>query len=151
MRIQNQFAAFVLLAAATLLGTEPTPRSVKSDKSSLVTFNKDVLPILQENCQECHRPSGIAPMSLMSYESVRPWARAIKTVVITKQMPPWFAESHDVEFRNAPKMTQANRNILAAWVDSGAREGDATDLPPSSPHRVDGWRIHPDVVVSMPV
>jgi hypothetical protein len=139
------------MTAATLLGTESTPPSEKSDTSSLVTFNKDVLPILRENCQECHRPSGIAPMSLMTYESVRPWARAIKTAVISKQMPPWFAESHDVEFRNAPKMTQANRNTLAAWVDTGAREGNAADLPHSSPRWVDGWRIQPDVVVSMPV
>jgi hypothetical protein len=151
MRIQKRFAAFVVLTAATLLGTESTPLPVKSDTSSLVTFNKDVLPILQENCQECHRPAGIAPMSLMTYESARPWAKAIKTAVIHKQMPPWFAESHDVEFRNAPKMTQANRNTLAAWVDSGAHEGNAADLPPSSRHWVDGWRIQPDVVVSMPM
>jgi len=150
MRSQNRFAAIVLLTAATLLGTESTPPSAKSDKDSLVTFNKDVLAVLQENCQECHRPGGIAPMSLMTYESARPWAKAIKTAVINKQMPPWFAESHDVEFRNAPKITQKERNTLAAWADSGAREGEATDRPASSRQWLDGWRIQPDVVVSMP-
>jgi hypothetical protein len=62
------------------------------------TFYKDVLPILQKNCQSCHRPGQIAPFSMLSYESTRPWARSIKTKVVSRQMPPWFADPHVQEF-----------------------------------------------------
>jgi len=152
MRIQNRHAAIVLLLTATLTGTFSTMKSTpvfatKDDAS--ITFNKDVLRILQENCLECHRPGGIAPMSLMTYANARPWAKAIKTAVMNRQMPPWFAGSHDAEFRNAPKLTQEDRSVLAAWADSGAREGDFADTPVSSREWVEGWRIQPDVVVSM--
>jgi hypothetical protein len=124
--------------------------SVTTDRLSTTTFNKDVLPILQDNCQSCHRPGGVAPMSLMTYENVRPMAKAIKTAVVTKKMPPWFADPHVGEFRNAPKMTEADVQKVVAWVDSGAREGDAADKPASAAPWNDGWRIQPDVVVSMP-
>ena len=60
--------------------------------NSPVTFNKDVLPVLQKNCQRCHRPGEIAPMSLLTYRDARPWAKAMKEAVLTKKMPPWFAE-----------------------------------------------------------
>ena len=62
--------------------------------STSVTFNKDVLPILQKNCQTCHRPGEIAPMSFLTYKDTRPWAKAIKTAVVSRQMPPWFADPH---------------------------------------------------------
>jgi hypothetical protein len=148
MRASGRLVILVVVTTATSLALESTP-SAPSDQAPIVTFNKDVLPILQENCQSCHRPGGIAPMSFMTYESARPWAKAIKAAVISREMPPWFADSQYGEFRNAPKMTAANRNTLADWVDSGAREGDAADKP-TSPRWVDGWRIPPDVVVSMP-
>ena len=146
----TRFIAIVLLTAMTVLGTEGTPStSVPTDKSSLVTFNKDVLPILQNNCQECHRPGGIAPMSLLTYENARPWAKAIKTAVVNKQMPPWFADPHVGDFRNSPKLTAENIKTLAAWADTGSREGDAADKPANTPQWKEGWRIQPDVVVSM--
>jgi hypothetical protein len=136
---------------------EAAPEPATKDDPSHVTFNKDVLRVLQENCLECHRPGGIAPMSLMTYANARPWAKAIKTAVMKKQMPPWFAESaasSDIEFRNAPKMTPEDRNLLAAWADSGALEGDAADVPAASRQWVgsgsEGWRTQPDIVVSMP-
>src|SRR5213594_11653 len=140
---------FVLLTTVTALGTQIPSPSIPSDQARLVTFNKDVLPILQNNCQVCHRPGDVAPMSFLTYESTRPWAKAIKAAVLSKQMPPWFADPHYGEFRNAPKLTQADINTLAAWADSGAREGDAANQLPS-PQWADGWRIQPDVVVSMP-
>src|SRR5437867_12933553 len=111
---------FVLLAAITALGTEMPSASASADQGNPVSFNKDVLPILQDNCQSCHRPGGIAPMSLVTYENTRPWAKAIKTRVVNKQMPPWFADSHYGEFRNAPKLTEANIATLVAWADNGA-------------------------------
>jgi len=146
----TRFIVIVLLTAMTALGTEGTPSSsVTTDQSKVVTFNKDVLPILQNNCQSCHRPGGIAPMSLLTYESARPWAKAIKTAVVNKQMPPWFADPHVGNFRNAPKLTAENIKTLAAWVDGGSREGDAADKPANAPQWRDGWRIQPDVVISM--
>jgi len=144
----TRFLVFVLLAAMTAWSAEIP--STTPDQTSLVTFNKDVLPILQDNCQVCHRPGGIGPMSLLTYENARPWAKAIKTAVVNKQMPPWFADSHYGEFRNAPKITEANINTLVAWADSGAREGNPADKTAKAPQWVDGWRIQPDVVVSMP-
>src|SRR2546428_1487026 len=144
----NRFLVFVLLSAMTALGTQISSPSVPSDQARLVTFNKDVLPILQNNCQVCHRPGDVAPMSFLTYESTRPWAKAIKAAVLSKQMPPWFADPHYGEFRNAPKLTEADIHTLAAWVDSGAREGDPADKP-AALHWADGWRIKPDVIVSM--
>ena len=139
---------FVLLATITALGMEMPSASASADQGTPVSFNKDVLPILQNNCQTCHRPGGIAPMSFLTYESVRPWAKAIKAAVVSKKMPPWFADPQYGEFRNAPKLTDANIQTLAAWVDSGAREGDPADKP-APIQWTDGWRIKPDVVISM--
>ncbi len=139
---------FVLLATITALGMEMPSASVSADQGTPNSFNKDVLPILQNNCQTCHRPGGIAPMSFLTYESVRPWAKAIKAAVVSKKMPPWFADPHYGEFRNAPKLTDANIQTLAAWVDSGAREGNPADKP-APIQWMEGWRIKPDVVISM--
>src|ERR1044072_3240994 len=104
------------------------------------TFNKDVLPILQKNCQTCHRPGEVAPMSFLTYESTRPWAKAIRAAVISRQMPPWFADPHYEEFRNAPTLTTPDITTLVLGADPGAREGDAADKPPAVAWH-DGWRI----------
>src|ERR1700681_4932899 len=72
--------------------------------SAPVTFYKDVLPVLQKNCQTCHRPGEIAPASFLSYESTRPWAKSIKTAVLTRKMPPWFADPHYGTFANDRSM-----------------------------------------------
>ena len=146
----SRISICLLLMAMTALGTEvPTP-SVSTDQTkTLTTFNKDVLPVLQNNCQACHRPGGIAPMSFMTYETTRPFAKAIKAAVVSKKMPPWFADPHVGEFRNAPSLTQAEITKLAAWADSGAPEGEAAQKP-ADREFTDGWRIRPDVVVSMP-
>ena len=145
----SRFLVFVLLTAMTALGTELQLLPVRPIKPTLATFNKDVLPVLQKNCQTCHRAGGVAPMSFTSYESTRPWAKAIKAAVINKKMPPWFADPHVGRFRNAPQLTQADINTLAAWADNGATEGNAADKPAALQWN-DGWRIQPDVVVSMP-
>lgn len=144
----TRFLVVLLLVATTALGTEVPPPAVPSDQAPTVTFNKDVLPILQENCQTCHRPGSIAPMSFMTYESTRPWAKAIKAAVVSQKMPPWFADPHYGEFRNAPKLKPADVATLAAWADRGAPEG--AGAKPAAREWTDGWRIQPDVVVSMP-
>src|SRR5579862_7909286 len=92
-----------------------------------VTFNKEVLPILQKNCQSCHRPGEVAPMSLLTYSEARPWAKAIKTAVASRKMPPWFADSKYGHFANDRTMSNADIQTLVAWVDAGAPEGDAKD------------------------
>jgi hypothetical protein len=114
-----------------------------------VTFNKDVLPILQNNCQECHRPGEIAPMSLLSYNEARPWAKAIKAAVLSEKMPPWFADPKVGHFANDRRLSEAQIKTLVAWVDAGAPEGDAKDKPIQKKFR-EGWNIKPDVVIEMP-
>jgi len=119
--------------------------------SSSVTFYKDVLPVLQKNCQTCHRPGEIAPASFLSYESTRPWAKAIKTAVLTKKMPPWFADPHVGKFANDRSLSEADIHTLVSWVDAGAPEGDSKDAP-KPVDWVEGWRIgKPDAVISMPI
>ena len=117
--------------------------------AATVTFNKDVLPILQKNCQTCHRPGEVAPMSLLTYADARPWAKAIKSAVATKKMPPWFADPGYRKIANEKKLTASEIETLVAWVDSGAIEGDSKDTPPPLKF-TDGWKIKPDIVVEMP-
>src|SRR5438046_7734056 len=100
-----------------------------ADQSSAVTFTKDVLPILQKNCQSCHRPGQVAPMSLISYQETRPWARAIKTAVTLRKMPPWFADSNYGHFTNDRSLKQSEVDTLAKWADTGAMEGDPHSAP----------------------
>ena len=114
-----------------------------------VTFNKDVLPILQKNCQSCHRPGEIGPSSFLTYESTRPWAKSIKQAVLTAKMPPWFADPRYGHFANDRRLSEPDIKTLVAWVDAGAPEGDAKDKPAPIQWR-DGWNIKPDVVIEMP-
>ena len=94
----------VLVGLAAL--TAPM-RATTEESSGGVTFNKDVLPILQKNCQSCHRPGEIAPMSFLTYKDTRPWARAMKTAVVSRQMPPWFADPAYGHFANDKRLSDA--------------------------------------------
>src|SRR5579864_4121393 len=114
-----------------------------------VTFNKDVLPILQKNCQGCHRPGELAPMSLLTYTDARPWAKAMKEAVITEKMPPWFADPKYGHFANDRRLSPAEISTLSAWVDGGALEGEKKDAPPPLTFQ-DGWNIKPDMIIEMP-
>ena len=115
-----------------------------------VTFNKDVLPILQKNCQTCHRSGQIAPMSLTSYKEARPWAKAMKAAVVSRKMPPWFADPQYGHFNNDRSLKPAEIETLVAWADTGALEGDPKDAPAAIQWPADGWQIHPDVFVDLP-
>src|ERR671935_1829895 len=88
--------------------------------STQVTFNKDVLPILQKNCQNCHRPGQIAPMSLITYKEARPWAKAMKAAVVSRKMPPWFADPQYGHFTNDRSLAQSDIDTIVKWVDGGA-------------------------------
>jgi hypothetical protein len=133
-----------LLTAAVLV----CPRTA-SAADAPPTFSKDVAPIFFAHCAECHRSTMYAPMSLMTYEAARPWARSIKEKVAARQMPPWGADAPAGAFRNDPSLSQHEIDTIAAWVDGGAPKGDDTDLP-KPPQFTDGWTIgQPDAVFQM--
>jgi hypothetical protein len=114
-----------------------------------VTYNRDVAPILYKNCVMCHRANDIAPMSLMTYKETLPWARAIRLAVVQRKMPPWHADPKVGDFINDPRLTEQEIATIDTWVRTGAREGDAKDLPPA-PVFPAGWHIKPDVVLTIP-
>src|SRR2546427_1900666 len=128
-----------------------------SDKAAqpvAVTFSKNVAPILQRSCQTCHRPGSIAPMSLLTYQDARPWARDIKEKVARRLMPPWHIDRNIgiTKFKDDPSLSDAEIATISNWVDQGALEGNPADMPPprqfSDP---DKWHIgKPDFVISMP-
>ena len=113
------------------------------------TFSKDVAPILYKSCVECHRPTMFAPMSLVSYDEARPWARSIKQRVVARTMPPWGADPAHGVFKNDPRLSDADVETIAKWVDAGAPKGDDKDLP-AVPQFADGWTIgKPDAIFAM--
>jgi hypothetical protein len=136
-----RWCAFVLTLAVS---------AVAATSSGGVTFNKEVLPILQKRCQDCHRPGEAAPMSFLTYQDARPWAKAMRAAVLTRKMPPWFADPHVGKFANDRSLSQAEIDTLVAWADGGAKEGDPKDAP--APRQfVDGWNIGtPDLVLETP-
>ncbi len=118
------------------------------------TFTKDVAPILQERCQICHRVGTFAPMSLVTYEQTRPWARSIKQKVAAREMPPWFIEKNIgvQHFSNDNSLTDQEIATIVKWVDAGAPQGDPKDMPPPRQFP-DGqaWQIgKPDLIISLP-
>lgn len=128
--------------------------ALAADTAAPVTFSKDVAPILQRSCQNCHRPGSIAPMSLLTYTDARPWARSIKEKVVRRQMPPWHIDRNVGinKFKDDPSLTSTEIATFASWVDQGAPEGNPRDLPPPREFSdVDRWHIgKPDLIVSMP-
>jgi mono/diheme cytochrome c family protein len=120
-----------------------------AESSAAITFNRDILPILQKNCQQCHRPGEVAPMSFLTYKDARPWAKAMKTAVVTGKMPPWFADPKYGHFANNPTLSVKDVDALVTWADNGAPEGDAKDKPVPATFQ-DGWNIKPDMIIEMP-
>jgi len=146
MSIRRVVLAGLALGIAAWAGSS---RTVAEENTSTITFNKDVLPILQQNCQTCHRPGEIAPMSLLTYKDARPWAKSIKTAVVTRQMPPWFADPSYGHFANNTTLSDAEIKTLVSWVDAGTPEGNPKDAPaPRVFH--EGWNIQPDMIIEMP-
>ena len=124
--------------------------SSNADVKSSPSFTKDVAPILYKNCIGCHRAGEIAPMSLVSYKEARPWARSIREKVVTREMPPWYADPNHGKWSNDPRLSQQEINTIVAWVEGGATEGNPKDLPPM-PKFASGWQIgEPDIVFQMP-
>ena len=131
-----------------------------AENEATVTYYKDILPIMQENCQNCHRPTGlnigglVAPMSFMDFGETRPWARAIARKVESREMPPWFASAPTGVFSNERRLTDAEIDVIVRWVDAGAPAGDVADAPPAKEWmeaESGGWSLGtPDFVVKMP-
>jgi hypothetical protein len=138
----------VKLVSVLILGVGLSAADIST--SSPLTFNKDVLPILQRNCQICHRPGQVAPMSFLTYQNVRPWAKAMKAAIASRKMPPWFADSHYGPYLNDRSLKQEEIETIAKWADAGAPEGDPKDAPPTV-QWPEGWLIKPDVIVTGPV
>src|SRR5215831_10350641 len=135
-------AAFCLTAAVVM--------SSPAKNSPPPTFSKDVAPIFYKNCAGCHRAGEIAPMSLLTYKEVRPWARSIREKVAGRQMPPWHADPQYGSWENDRRLSQKDIDTIVAWVDAGAPEGNAKDVPPM-PGFAGGWQIgQPDQILYMP-
>ena len=138
------------LVAVSLIATEHPQTSAPADTTQTPTFYRDVLPILQEHCQSCHRPNAIAPMPFATYDQTRPWAYAIREQVLSKKMPPWFADPRFGRFSNDPSLTPDQIATLSSWADAKAPAGQRRDAPPTR-RWVEGWSIPaPDRVVQMP-
>ena len=137
-----------------VLGAAPAI-AVAGQADASATFTKDIAPILQRSCQDCHRPGAMAPMSLLTYEEARPWASAIKRRTSSRAMPPWFIERNVgiQKLKSDPSRSDAEIAKIAMWVDSGAPRGNLADAPPPRQFPSGGdWSFGtPDLVVSSPV
>ena len=151
--MSGPLGAGVLAIGAVLLGSAS---AFAADAPKQVTFSKDIAPILQEKCQACHQPNSIAPMSLITFQEARPWARSIKDRVASRQMPPWHIDpSVGVQkFKNDMSLSQDQIDTIVRWVDGGALQGDPKDLPAPKPLLGDNeWQAvkdgygQPDLVV----
>jgi len=138
-----RYLTLLLISTAMAWGAD----AGNSTSTSSATFHKDIQPILQRNCQNCHRPGQIGPMSLLSYEEARPWAKAIKAAVSSRKMPPWFADPKYGHFLNDRSLKQSDIDTIAKWVDAGAPKGNETDAPAAVVWPAEGWRIKPDHIV----
>lgn len=156
--IRTRLAAFapaivLVLSGALSLGTQVQPAQDAAQQHftpNAATFYRDVLPILQQRCQICHRAEGIASTRFETYAQTRPFAAAIKTATQNKSMPPWFADPSVGHFSNDPSLSPEQIAALSAWSDEGALAGDADDAPPPR-HWAESWSIaHPDLVLKMP-
>jgi hypothetical protein len=143
---------FLGLGLAAAGGPGLAAQSAQPARPSQVTFTKDVAPILQQKCQRCHRPGSIAPMSLLTYQDVRPWARSIKREVEARNMPPWhIARAVGIQkFKDDPSLSDAEIATIARWVDGGSLQGDPADMPPPAQFRDENawWIGEPDLVVT---
>jgi hypothetical protein len=126
------------------------PQQPAASVAAAPTFSADVAPIMYAKCVACHRPGEVAPMSLITYKDVRPWASSIREKVMTRAMPPWHADRQHGTFRNEQSLTQNEIDTIVKWANAGAPEGNPSRMP-ALPKFPEGWQIGtPDVVFEMP-
>ena len=148
---KNSLKIFSFSVFATLLLV--TTAFGEEKAASDVTFTADIAPILQRSCENCHRPSGGAPMSLITFQDVRPWARSIKQRTLSREMPPWFIDKNIgiQQFKDDPSLTDAEISLIGNWVDNGAPQGNPDDMPAPREWSAGKWSIgEPDLVVESP-
>lgn len=135
--------------AAAILAAPATPRA--QSPAPAPTFSKDVLPILQRSCQNCHRPGTGAPMSLLTYQEARPWVRAMRVKVSKREMPPWHIDRSIGEYLEDPSLSDAEIATIVSWIDAGAPQGNPADAPPPRKFGdVNQWTYgEPDLIVQM--
>jgi hypothetical protein len=145
--------ATTLTATAALLLSLTT--SAAADPPKDVTFTKDVAPIFQKSCQSCHHPGTAAPMSLLTYQDTRPWAKSIRQRVVLREMPPWHLDKSVGirQYKNDISLSDSEIDTIVRWVDGGTRQGDPRDMPPPltfQEYKADGdWFIgKPDLIVT---
>ena len=126
-------AKLIAFAIGAVLALPLTANAQSAATKSAPTFTKDVAPIFQEKCEACHRPDSIAPMSLVTFEEARPWARSIKSRVASRQMPPWHLDKSVgiQQYKNDRSLSDAQVDTIVKWVDAGAPKGDPKDMPPA--------------------
>ncbi len=155
MRLMTRMAGVACLTVlAGVLGWQANTSAqgpATAASANTPTFSKDVLPILQRSCQKCHRPNSNAPMSLLSYEDVRPWVRAIRTRVPARQMPPWHIDRSIGEYADDPSLKDSEIETIVKWIDGGAPRGNPADAPPAKQFAaLDAWVYgEPDLIVRM--
>ena len=155
--VRRRFGLRVAAWIAIVIGSLGLARPAAAGQDAAApTFTKDVAPIFQEKCQACHRAGYIAPMSLVTYEEVRPWVRSIKGRIAARQMPPWHIDRTVgiQKFKNDRSLTDAELDTVVRWIDAGAPKGDPNDLPPAKEFaRDDVWNLTelfggpPDLVI----
>ena len=146
-------AAVVAFGVASLASVRVPAATPAEAVPANPTFTRDVLPIFQKSCQDCHRPGQMAPFSLLDYESTRPWARSIKEKVASRYMPPWHLDRSIGEYSPDPSLSDEQIATIVKWVDSGAPKGDPKDAPaPRVFPAKDTWQFgeEPDLVVTSP-
>src|SRR5678809_1479458 len=122
------------LASGSIVWLLPFAALAADNPPKEVTFSKDIAPILQRSCQNCHRPGSIAPMSLLTYKDARPWAKSIQNKVANREMPPWFIDKTIgvQKFKGDPSLSDEEIGTIVSWVAAGAPEGRPADLPPAA-------------------
>ena len=143
------FLAIVWVGITSTI-TIGAPQQAASASPAAPTFSADVAPIFYAKCVTCHRPGEVAPMSLITFKDVRPWASSIRDKVTTRVMPPWHADRQYGSFRNEQSLTQGEIDTIVKWVNANAPEGDPSRMP-ALPKFPEGWQIGtPDAVFAMP-
>jgi len=157
-RLKNAIRRSIAPLALVAIVFVSYPQSMHAQSTSAPTFTKDIAPIFQEKCEACHRTDSIAPMSLVTYEQARPWAKAIRERVVTRQMPPWHIDKTVgiQKFKNDRSLSDAQINTIVKWVDAGAAKGDAKDMPASKQWPDESkWNFvdlfgQPDLIIKSP-
>ena len=155
--LRTRNTAITLVMALTLLVGMAFVSSVSAQPRTAhdgdVTFTRDIAPILQRSCQQCHQPDSVAPMSLITYEEVRPWARAIKMRTgmgpVAGVMPPWYVERNIgiQEYQLDPSLSDEEIAMMASWADNGAPQGNPADMPPPIDLNAKVWTAgEPDLI-----